>query len=75
MSYENETCEGCARFNDTCLLVQDGRALTHTQACDRFVPSLQCRHVRALEAIVELLGEGPKLLGPVDPSWCEGFGD
>lgn len=50
MEYSGETCEGCVRFNNEgCLLVVDGRAYMHTDACERFKPTLECRKVRAME--------------------------
>lgn len=61
--YENETCEGCRYLyaESTCcrhpkMQKADGWPDLHDR-CDEFTRSLECRRVRALETIVEMVPE------------------
>lgn len=50
MTYENETCEGCLKFTRGCLLIENNPR--RLDVCNNhFAPNLECRAVRALEAI------------------------
>lgn len=59
-NYENETCEGCAKnkkpphgwpkAGDFCIVKSDTLD-PFLIRCDAFTPSLECRQVRALEAL------------------------
>jgi hypothetical protein len=67
--YQNETCEGCLLFYpgaDSQICTVERRNKTEAlrpvvkqypgpSHCDRFRPSLQCRQVRALERLSQLL--------------------
>jgi hypothetical protein len=56
--HEDEMCEGCVRgdhFPDHALCQKCDRNPIVTSESDKFVPSLFCRQVRALEVIADCM--------------------
>jgi hypothetical protein len=67
--YEGETCEGCSHWTPPPVGVKRGECGFHIafntgpmypprggSLCDDFLLSLQCRQVRAMERIADILG-------------------
>ena len=63
---DNETCDGCIGFSGGVCLGDSRVMLPHDKACDNFIPSLECRQVRALELIAETLYNQPFLTRVVE---------